>query len=143
VVTSVGYAAWTTLDRNLAASGQTMTSSLMQAVIDDANDANARLSNFSFSSGNVGIGVASPGSKLEVNGVIARTGCPTGMASGGPYCVDTAQRSAATWNAATDACFSENKRLCTTDEWMSACRRGVFTRSAVWNWTNQSYSLMW
>lgn len=55
VVTSVGYAAWTTLDRNLAASGQTLSSTLMQAVIDDVNDANTRLSNFSFSSGNVGI----------------------------------------------------------------------------------------
>lgn len=82
VVTTVGYAAWTSLDRNSAATGQTLTSTLMQAVIDDVNDANSRLSNFSFSSGNVGIGTASPGVKLEVNGAIARTGCPTGMASG-------------------------------------------------------------
>lgn len=66
VTVSVGYAAWTALDRNAAATGQTVTSSLMQAVIDDVNDLNSRVSNFSFSGGNVGIGTASPSRELHI-----------------------------------------------------------------------------
>jgi hypothetical protein len=211
VTVSVGYAAWTALDRNAAATGQTVTSSLMQAVIDDVNDLNSRLSNFSFSGGNVGIGTANPGAKLdiaaanpivyltstgndnarlklyqgynsyltatnamylgvggtdanaatilsngnvgigvatpsaklEVNGIIARTGCPTGMVSAGPYCIDSAQRASATWNAASDACYAENKRLCNANEWASACRRNIFPRTGNWNWTDHTYALYW
>jgi hypothetical protein len=67
VTVSVGYAAWTALDRNAAATGQTVTSSLMQAVIDDVNDLNSRVSNFSFSGGNVGVGTASPQSLLHLS----------------------------------------------------------------------------
>lgn len=95
--------------------------------------------------GNVGIGLSGIAtSKLEVNGAIARTGCPTGMASAGQYCVDTAQRASATWNVANDTCFNENKRLCSANEWASACRRNVFTRTANnWNWTANTYALEW
>lgn len=47
---SAGYAAWTTLDRNAAAPGQPLTSSMMQGVIDNLNQFQ---SNFSFAGGNV------------------------------------------------------------------------------------------
>jgi hypothetical protein len=143
VTVSVGYAAWTALDRNAAATGQTVTSSLMQAVIDDVNDLNSRVSNFSFSGGNVGIGTTTPSAKLEVSGVIARTGCPTGMVSAGPYCIDSAERAVASWNAASDACYAENKHLCSVNEWSSACRRSLFSRSGNWNWTDNAHEQYW
>jgi hypothetical protein len=92
---------------------------------------------------NVGIGTTNPGTKLEVNGTIGRTGCPTGMVSGGPYCIDVAERATTTWNVASDACYSENKHLCGPSEWSSACRRSVITRSGNWNWTNQTSSMYW
>lgn len=60
--------AWTTLDPVDAGPTKTLTATLMQGIVNNINDLNTRVSNFSFSSGNVGIGTASPGAKLHVNG---------------------------------------------------------------------------
>ncbi len=90
------------------------------------------------------VGTATTNGKIDVYGPVARTGCPTGMVSAGPYCIDSAQRTNATWNAANDACFNENKRLCSANEWASACGRNIFTRTASnWNWTDQTYATNW
>jgi len=66
----VGYFvvyAWTTLSLTDVESNDTITSTLMQGIVNNINDLNTRVSNFSFSSGNVGIGTASPGAKLQIN----------------------------------------------------------------------------
>ncbi len=72
----VGYFvvyAWTTLDPADAGPTKTLTATLMQGIVNNINDLNTRVSNFSFSSGNVGIGTVSPGQKLSVSGTIEST----------------------------------------------------------------------
>lgn len=64
-VLSVGYSAYSGLSP--VTSGTPLTVGLWTQVKDNFDDVNSRLSNFSFSSGNVGIGVASPTAKLQVN----------------------------------------------------------------------------
>lgn len=67
----VGYFvvyAWTTLDPVDAGPGKTLTATLMQGIVNNINDLNARVSNFGFSAGNVGIGTVTPEHKLQVSG---------------------------------------------------------------------------
>jgi len=73
----VVYAAWTALDRTDADSGKPLTATLMQGIVDNVNDLNTRVSNFSFSSGNVGIGTTSPTAILDVNGGMMPAGITT------------------------------------------------------------------
>jgi hypothetical protein len=96
---SVTYAAWTNLDRNDAAAGQFLTASLMQGVIDDLNDLNARVT--SITTGN----------------------CPAGMTKVGDFCIDnTAVTDAAgeDQKMAMQRCVGQNKRLCSFGEYKQA-----------------------
>lgn len=65
----VGYFvvyAWTTLDPADAGPTKTLTATLMQGIVNNINDLNTRVSNFTFNTGNVGIGI-NPVSKLQVS----------------------------------------------------------------------------
>lgn len=67
--------AWSTLNPNDVGSGKPLTSTLMQGVINNINDLNARVSSFSFSGGSVGIGASPDGNyKLDVSGRIKAAG---------------------------------------------------------------------
>lgn len=61
----VVYAAWTTI--NPVNTWDTLTKSLVNNILGNLTDLDGRVSNFGFSSGNVGIGTANPGVKLQVN----------------------------------------------------------------------------
>ncbi|MDP2103287.1 MAG: hypothetical protein Q8K26_00005, partial [Candidatus Gracilibacteria bacterium] len=56
------------LDPADAGPTKTLTATLMQGIVNNINDLNTRVSNFGFSAGNVGIGIASPGYKLDISG---------------------------------------------------------------------------
>lgn len=65
-VLSVGYSAYTGL--STVSAGTPLSVAHWTQIKDNFDDVNSRLSNFSFSSGNVGIGVASPLANLHVKG---------------------------------------------------------------------------
>ncbi|MDP2104298.1 MAG: hypothetical protein Q8K26_05240 [Candidatus Gracilibacteria bacterium] len=67
----VVYAAWTSISD--VTGGQTLTATLINNILGNLTDLNDRVSNFSFSAGNVGIGTASPVKPLEVYGDIGST----------------------------------------------------------------------
>lgn len=76
----VGYFvayAWTTIDP--VNNGDTLTSTLINNMIGNLTDLDTRVSNFTFSSGKVGIGTATPQATLDVNGSISGQG-PAGEA---------------------------------------------------------------
>lgn len=66
-----GYAlvyAWTTLNPVDAGPGKPLTSTLMQAVMNNINELNTRTSNLSSNGANTGIGIASPNAELHIVG---------------------------------------------------------------------------
>jgi ribosomal protein S6E (S10) len=70
------YSAFSASDYAAPRAGGTanMRSVMWNKVVDNVDDIQTRLLNFSFSSGNVGIGTATPGAKLEVAGQVKITG---------------------------------------------------------------------
>ncbi|MDP2104030.1 MAG: tail fiber domain-containing protein [Candidatus Gracilibacteria bacterium] len=66
----VVYAAWSSLTVGEVGPGATITTELMTKIKDNFEDLNTRVSNFSFSAGNVGIGTVSPKHALQVNGTV-------------------------------------------------------------------------
>lgn len=65
-----GYAlvyAWTTLNPVDAGPGKPLTSTLMQAVMNNINELNTRTSNLSSNGENIGIGTSNPTSSVHIN----------------------------------------------------------------------------
>lgn len=73
VALSVGYGAYSSISSSEYAAGQPLSSSLFGKVVGNLEDLNAKISNLSFSGGNVGIGTANPTNKLDVNGYVSGT----------------------------------------------------------------------
>ncbi len=85
------------------------------------------------------------GSAWQVmNGMQERLGaCPPDMSAvNGQFCIERAQRSAATMEDASMACAALSRRLCTWGEFVAACQRrtalGLLNPSADWEWTGNS-----
>ncbi len=109
------------------------------------------------STGNVGIGTASPAEKLAVSGNISITGtgngikfpdgtnqttaagdCGTGFTNVGTYCIQTDEAGTATWWDAADYCRDNyGARLCSVSEWYGACINDLLTNGIDdYEWTD-------
>ncbi len=67
----------------------------------------------------------------------AASGCPSDMRTGSTFCIELNERSSRNWYGANDGCFDAGRRLCTTSEWMMACRKisGLNSMTGNWEWT--------
>lgn len=104
-------------------------------------DGSALVTGSIFDNGNVGIGTATPSTRLEVNGTVKATHfagdgsgltnvppgskpCPEGFVPvNADYCIDESERGSTTWHAANKFCRNMNARLCTYSEWVYACEK--------------------
>ena len=68
----------------------------------------------------------------------ASSGCPSDMRTGSTFCIETNERGSSNWYNANDACFIAGRRLCTTSEWVMACRNvsGLSSITGNWEWTS-------
>ncbi|MDD5197639.1 MAG: hypothetical protein PHN60_02135 [Candidatus Gracilibacteria bacterium] len=68
VVLTVGYAVWNSpYVMSTVGSGSGLTANGWNALVNNIDDLNSRLSNLSFSGGNVGVGTTSPGTRLDTH----------------------------------------------------------------------------
>jgi hypothetical protein len=75
IVLTVGYALFNSpLSMSTVGSGSGLTANGWNALVNNINDLNTRLSNISFSGVNVGIGTTNPGALLDLAGTQNTTG---------------------------------------------------------------------
>lgn len=97
--------------------------------------------------GRVGIGTSNPTEKLEVQGSVKADGfqvanCPSGMSlvpmGRESFCISSVD-SVATWSDATNSCVDNDRVLCSSSQYLAACRKGTIAMASP-RWTDQYYS---
>jgi len=65
--------------------------------------------------------------------------CPSDMTQRADFCIENNERGHASWYDAINSCFNVGRRLCSTMEWMMACRNTSGTSlnqmTGNWEWT--------
>jgi hypothetical protein len=86
-----------------------------------------------------GIGTTAPGARLEVNGAIKQTSCPTGQTRiYDNYCIDSSDRSAAAMPTAQIACLQLGGHVCREDEITAACNVLGAASITIGMWINET-----
>jgi subtilisin-like proprotein convertase family protein len=81
---------------------------------------------------------------LRINGETglitgASSGCPSDMAQQSDYCIERNERSSDQWYDAANTCASIGRRLCSSAEWVGACRQNngaLQNMTGNWEWTD-------